>query len=237
MKQCDPTPDPEDVVDFRTRLAAIDNFEAFMKFLAPPPRGTVDQAARDGEQIFNAIGCAACHVPVLADRLQRPSALLPARRAALLGSPAARRRHGRRHSAGLGAAERASHAGAVGIARPPPAPARRQRQHGRRSGCPPPRRGGRRSPAVRAVEHRAAESAGRVPEFALGRVPGDPERVARLHGDPERVALLLRRAPWMRRARRSSAGRRRPGGGAPSRRPSRATPPRSPAPASARCFR
>ena len=65
MKQCDPTPDPEDVVDFRTRLAAIDNFEAFMKFLAPPPRGLVDQAARDGEQIFNAIGCAACHVPVL----------------------------------------------------------------------------------------------------------------------------------------------------------------------------
>jgi len=65
MKQCDPIPDPEDVVDFRTRLAAIDNFEAFMKFLAPPPRGLVDQAARDGEQIFNAIGCAACHVPVL----------------------------------------------------------------------------------------------------------------------------------------------------------------------------
>ena len=65
MKQCDPTPDPEDVADFRTRLAAIDNFEAFMKFLAPPPRGTIDQSARDGEQIFNAIGCAACHVPVL----------------------------------------------------------------------------------------------------------------------------------------------------------------------------
>jgi CxxC motif-containing protein (DUF1111 family) len=65
MKLCDPTPDPEDIADFRTRLAAIDNFEAFMKFLAPPPRGQIDQPARDGEQIFNAIGCAACHVPVL----------------------------------------------------------------------------------------------------------------------------------------------------------------------------
>jgi CxxC motif-containing protein (DUF1111 family) len=65
MKRCDPTREPEDVTDPRTRLAAIDNFEAFMKFLAPPPRGAIDQAARDGEQIFNAIGCASCHVPVL----------------------------------------------------------------------------------------------------------------------------------------------------------------------------
>jgi CxxC motif-containing protein (DUF1111 family) len=65
MKQCDPRPDPEDVPDVRTRLAAIDNFEAFMKFLAPPPRAAIDQAARDGEQMFNAIGCATCHVPVL----------------------------------------------------------------------------------------------------------------------------------------------------------------------------
>jgi CxxC motif-containing protein (DUF1111 family) len=65
MKLCDPTRDPEDVVDPRTRLAAIDNFEAFMKFLAPPPRAAVDQAARDGEQVFMAIGCGTCHVPVL----------------------------------------------------------------------------------------------------------------------------------------------------------------------------
>jgi CxxC motif-containing protein (DUF1111 family) len=69
MKICDPIPEPEDVTDPRTRLAAIDNFEAFMKFLAPPPRGAVDQAARDGEQIFSAIGCAACHVPALATGL------------------------------------------------------------------------------------------------------------------------------------------------------------------------
>jgi CxxC motif-containing protein (DUF1111 family) len=65
MRLCDPTRDPEDLVDPRTRLAAIDNFEAFMKFLAPPPRAPVDQAARDGEEIFTAVGCGACHVPVL----------------------------------------------------------------------------------------------------------------------------------------------------------------------------
>ena len=43
MRLCDPIPDPEDVTDPRTRLAAIDNFEAFMQFLAPPPRGTIDE--------------------------------------------------------------------------------------------------------------------------------------------------------------------------------------------------
>jgi CxxC motif-containing protein (DUF1111 family) len=65
IKLCDPFPDPEDVRDPRTGLAAIDNFEAFMQFLAPPPRGPITSQARTGEAIFNGIGCAACHVPVL----------------------------------------------------------------------------------------------------------------------------------------------------------------------------
>jgi CxxC motif-containing protein (DUF1111 family) len=65
MKLCDPTPDPEDLPDPRTQLSAIDNFEAFMKFLGPPPRATVTDAARAGQQTFGAIGCAACHVPAL----------------------------------------------------------------------------------------------------------------------------------------------------------------------------
>ena len=65
LRLCDPTPDPEDVPDRRTGLAAIDNFEAFMQFLAPPPRGTIDDAARSGERIFQSIGCASCHVPAL----------------------------------------------------------------------------------------------------------------------------------------------------------------------------
>jgi CxxC motif-containing protein (DUF1111 family) len=65
LRRCDPIPDPEDVPDPRTRLAAIDNFEAFMKFLAPPPRGAIDDAVRSGEAVFRAIGCGACHVPAL----------------------------------------------------------------------------------------------------------------------------------------------------------------------------
>jgi CxxC motif-containing protein (DUF1111 family) len=65
MRRCDPTPDPEDVPDRRTGLAAIDNFEAFMKFLAPPPRGPITSAASAGEAVFAAAGCIRCHVPVL----------------------------------------------------------------------------------------------------------------------------------------------------------------------------
>ena len=65
LRRCDPTPDPEDVPDPRTRLTALDNFEAFMTFLAPPPRGTIDDGVRSGEVVFNSIGCAQCHVPAL----------------------------------------------------------------------------------------------------------------------------------------------------------------------------
>jgi CxxC motif-containing protein (DUF1111 family) len=65
MRLCDRLPDPEDVVDPATGLAAIDNFEAFMRFLAPPPRGAIDDVVRAGEAVFQSIGCAACHVPVL----------------------------------------------------------------------------------------------------------------------------------------------------------------------------
>jgi len=65
LRLCDPIPDPEDRPDPRTHLTALDNFEAFLRFLAPPPRGTVDDAARAGEQLFSAVGCALCHVPAL----------------------------------------------------------------------------------------------------------------------------------------------------------------------------
>ena len=66
MQRCDSRPDPEDVRDALTRRRGIDNFEAFMKFLAPTSRGTVDEIVRDGERIFQGIGCATCHVPALA---------------------------------------------------------------------------------------------------------------------------------------------------------------------------
>jgi CxxC motif-containing protein (DUF1111 family) len=65
MRLCDPLPDPEDVREPATRRRGIDNFESFMKFLAPVPRGPIDDDNRAGERVFSAIGCAACHVPVL----------------------------------------------------------------------------------------------------------------------------------------------------------------------------
>jgi CxxC motif-containing protein (DUF1111 family) len=55
----------EDVRDRRTGMRGIDNFENFMRLLAPVERGPVDDAARAGEQLFRSIGCAACHVPAL----------------------------------------------------------------------------------------------------------------------------------------------------------------------------
>jgi CxxC motif-containing protein (DUF1111 family) len=65
MKYCDRVPDPEDRPDPRTRRRGIDNFESFMKFLAPVGRGPVDETVRAGEAVFGSVGCAACHVPAL----------------------------------------------------------------------------------------------------------------------------------------------------------------------------
>ena len=65
FRLCDPLPDPEDIREPATRRRGIDNFESFMKFLAPAVRGPIDDAVRTGERIFSAVGCAACHVPTL----------------------------------------------------------------------------------------------------------------------------------------------------------------------------
>ena len=65
MRYCDPFPDPEDRRDPATRRRGIDNFESFMRLLAPIPRSHVDDGTREGERIFAAIGCSTCHVPAL----------------------------------------------------------------------------------------------------------------------------------------------------------------------------
>lgn len=64
MRRCDPIPDPEDVPDPATRRRGIDNFASFMSLLAPIDRLREDATTRAGQQIFEAIGCASCHVPV-----------------------------------------------------------------------------------------------------------------------------------------------------------------------------
>jgi len=65
MRSCDPFPDPEDRRDPHTGRRGIDNFESFMRFLAPVSRSHVDDNTLAGERLFSAIGCAACHVPRL----------------------------------------------------------------------------------------------------------------------------------------------------------------------------
>lgn len=65
MRRCDRIPDPEDQATPTDRGAAA-NVANFARLLAPVARGPIDEAVRDGERIFGAIGCAACHVPTLA---------------------------------------------------------------------------------------------------------------------------------------------------------------------------
>jgi CxxC motif-containing protein (DUF1111 family) len=62
MKLCSPKRGLEDVRDRTTGRRGIDNFENFMKLLAP-----IAPAAEhpEGEALFAAIGCAACHTPVM----------------------------------------------------------------------------------------------------------------------------------------------------------------------------
>ncbi len=55
----DPLPEPEIGA---AQLAAAD---AFVRFLAPPPRGPLSFAAARGALLFRSVGCASCHVPAL----------------------------------------------------------------------------------------------------------------------------------------------------------------------------
>jgi CxxC motif-containing protein (DUF1111 family) len=65
LKLCGARGGVEDVRNPRTGLRGIDDFENFMKFLAPVARGPIDDMVRRGEALFGSIGCAACHTPVM----------------------------------------------------------------------------------------------------------------------------------------------------------------------------
>jgi CxxC motif-containing protein (DUF1111 family) len=73
-RRCDPFPDPEDRVDPATRRRGIDNFESFMKFLAPAGRGDITAQVTRGQELFASVGCASCHVPVLTTAPRREPA-------------------------------------------------------------------------------------------------------------------------------------------------------------------
>ena len=100
LHACDVSPDPEDKPDPVTGLRDIDNFAVFMRFLAPLARGPIDDAVRDGDRVFAAIGCAACHVPALTTGAEREPAFRSQGRAAVFRSPPAPHRHRRRHPPG-----------------------------------------------------------------------------------------------------------------------------------------
>ncbi len=55
----------EDIRDRRTGRRGIDNFENFIKLLAPPARGPLTPAVIRGETVFTRLGCVSCHVPQL----------------------------------------------------------------------------------------------------------------------------------------------------------------------------
>src|SRR6185369_10366880 len=65
MKLCNPAPGIEDVRNRVTGLRDIDNFENFMRLLAPIERGPQTDDVLRGESLFNSVGCASCHVPRL----------------------------------------------------------------------------------------------------------------------------------------------------------------------------
>jgi CxxC motif-containing protein (DUF1111 family) len=55
----DPLPEPE------ISAEQFDAADAFVRFLAPPPRAPLDFVGLRGAVVFARIGCASCHVPVL----------------------------------------------------------------------------------------------------------------------------------------------------------------------------
>jgi CxxC motif-containing protein (DUF1111 family) len=65
LNECDGVRDPEDVPDRITGLRGIDQFENFVRFLAPPPRGPATPQTQRGERVFTACGCGSCHIPQL----------------------------------------------------------------------------------------------------------------------------------------------------------------------------
>jgi CxxC motif-containing protein (DUF1111 family) len=56
----DPLPEPE--IDQR----AIDDADAFIRFLAAPAQRPLDHEGRRGRELFGSLGCVGCHVPTLA---------------------------------------------------------------------------------------------------------------------------------------------------------------------------
>jgi len=55
----DPVADPEDDGE------DVQAFANFMRSTKAPPRGAINAQVRAGDQLFNSVGCAACHIPTI----------------------------------------------------------------------------------------------------------------------------------------------------------------------------
>ena len=65
MRECDQLKDPEDLVDPRTGKRAIDNFESFMRFLAPVAAGRSPTRCGRASRYSARSDARSCHVPAL----------------------------------------------------------------------------------------------------------------------------------------------------------------------------
>ena len=65
LEPYDHVTDPEDAVDPATGKGDIDFAADFIRFLAAPPRTPVTASIRAGEVVFQRVGCAVCHTPVM----------------------------------------------------------------------------------------------------------------------------------------------------------------------------
>ena len=65
LAQFDKVADPEDAVDPATGTGDIDKSANFTRLLAPPPPLRLTEAASAGRRLFEQVGCASCHTPVM----------------------------------------------------------------------------------------------------------------------------------------------------------------------------
>ncbi len=74
LSQYDNVADPEDMPDVNGR-SDIDRLAGFMRWLGAPPRLPLDHSSTGGRILFQSLGCAVCHVPVMFTGQNRSGAL------------------------------------------------------------------------------------------------------------------------------------------------------------------
>jgi CxxC motif-containing protein (DUF1111 family) len=65
LARADQINDPEDEVNPSTGRTDVDRTAAFMRLLAPPPRGRITADVTAGERLFASLNCTTCHTPAL----------------------------------------------------------------------------------------------------------------------------------------------------------------------------